>query len=57
MDLTTLCCEAPKNYSEEYDCYYCEPCNTWSESKCDDPICEYCINRPLTPNDQSIKES
>jgi hypothetical protein len=51
MDLNTICCEAPKTYSEEYDCYYCEPCNIWSESKCDDLICEYCINRPVTPKE------
>jgi hypothetical protein len=51
MDLTsTLCCQAPKNYSEEHDCYYCQPCNIWVEDQCDDPTCEYCINRPTTPN-------
>ena len=51
MDLTsTICCLAPKNYSEEYDCYYCEPCNIWSEDKCDDPMCEFCNRRPVTPN-------
>lgn len=46
-------CELNKAYSEEYDCYYCESCNVWSESKCDDPTCEYCINRPLTPKENN----
>jgi hypothetical protein len=37
------------SHSEDYDAYYCENCNEWLESACDDPTCEYCINRPLTP--------
>jgi hypothetical protein len=37
------------SHSEEYDTYYCETCNEWSESTCDDPTCEYCVNRPPTP--------
>jgi hypothetical protein len=45
-----------KVYSEEYDAYYCETCNEWLESSCDDPTCEYCVNRPKVPNEQSIKE-
>ena len=50
MDL--IChCNGEKKYSQEYDSYYCETCNKWSESKCDDPTCEYCVIRPLTPKD------
>jgi len=51
LKMNKLCCQLPKSYSEEYDCYFCEPCNTWSEPKCDDINCEYCINRPVFPND------
>ena len=36
-------------YSEKYDAYYNEKTNEWTEDKCDDPTCEYCINRPATP--------
>jgi|LauGreDrversion4_2_1035121.scaffolds.fasta_scaffold06021_9 hypothetical protein len=51
MDLTsTICCQAPKNYSEEYDAYYCGPCNVWSEDKCGDVECEFCKIRPELPN-------
>lgn len=36
-------------YSEEYDTYYNEETNEWVEDKCDDPTCEFCINRPDKP--------
>jgi len=36
-------------YSEKYDTYYNAKTNEWVEEKCDDPTCEYCINRPHTP--------
>ena len=51
MDLTDkTCCQETKKYSEEYDCFYCDTCNKWTEDKCDDPTCEYCTTRPETPN-------
>lgn len=36
-------------YSEEYDAYYNLVTMTWIDSKCDDPTCEYCLNRPAQP--------
>ena len=42
-------CEDTKMYSEKYDAYHCTECNIWLESKCDDPTCEFCNQRPLTP--------
>ena len=36
-------------YSEKYDAYYDEDTNEWLESKCDDPTCEFCVNRPERP--------
>lgn len=36
-------------YSEKYDAYYNAKTNAWVEDKCDDPTCEYCINRPDKP--------
>ena len=58
MDLTsTTCCQVPKKYSDQYDCYYCEPCNIWSEDKCNDPECEFCNLRPVTPNALTIASS
>ena len=38
-----------KDYSEEYDAYFCGTCNKWLEDKCNDPECEYCPARPATP--------
>ncbi len=38
-----------KEYSEQYDAYYDSATNEWLESKCDDPNCEYCTNRPEHP--------
>lgn len=35
-------------YSEKYDTYYNSKTNEWVEDTCDDPTCEFCINRPLT---------
>ena len=46
-----------QQYSEKYDAYYDDETNEWLESKCDDPTCEFCVNRPARPleepNDQS----
>ena len=36
-------------YSEEYDAYYDEDTNEWLDDKCDDPTCEFCMNRPERP--------
>jgi hypothetical protein len=36
-------------YSEEYDSYYSESRNEWTEDKCSDPECNYCTNRPDRP--------
>ncbi len=46
-----ICDTKQKFYSEAFDTLYCESCNTWLEDKCDDINCEYCINRPVFPND------
>lgn len=45
----TICCQVPKKYSKEYDCYYCDSCNIWSEDKCSDDDCDYCAARPDKP--------
>lgn len=44
------------SHSEEYDAYYCETCNKWLEDKCDDPTCEFCINRPVTPKEENDRK-
>jgi hypothetical protein len=36
-------------YSKEYDAYYNPKTNEWVESRCLDPLCEYCSNRPEKP--------
>jgi hypothetical protein len=36
-------------YSEEWDAFYNPITNEWTESKCDDPTCHYCTNRPERP--------
>lgn len=43
--------EQPKErmYSEEYDAYYNPITNEWIESKCDEPGCAFCSNRPERP--------
>ena len=39
-----------KQYSEKFDAYYDDETNEWLDTKCDDPNCEYCVDRPDTPN-------
>lgn len=36
-------------YYEDFDAYFCAQCNNWTESKCSDPDCTYCPNRPEKP--------
>ena len=44
-------------YSEQWDAYYDESTNEWTESKCDDPTCEYCVGRPEKPMvNQKLRE-
>jgi hypothetical protein len=51
MDINPNYCKCGSNklFSNEYDSYYCDYCNEWLESKCDDPTCEFCTIRPATP--------
>jgi hypothetical protein len=52
MDLTDkMCCQEAKQYSEEYDCFYCSTCDKWLEEKCGDEECDYCWGRPPKPSD------
>lgn len=41
-------------YSEQYDANYNGITGEWTESKCDDPTCEYCDGRPEKPMDEVI---
>ncbi|MDD4564211.1 MAG: hypothetical protein PHE79_01800 [Eubacteriales bacterium] len=34
---------------KKYDALFCPECNQWAESKCSDPDCVYCRNRPDKP--------
>lgn len=43
------CCNGPVFVDKTYDAFYCEKCNVWLESKCNDPNCEYCKDRPEYP--------
>ena len=35
-----------KVYDARYDSYYFTDTGEWAETKCHDPTCEYCIDRP-----------
>ena len=41
--------EKEYQYSEKYDAYYDAETNQWIDSKCSDPNCEFCVNRPERP--------
>jgi len=36
-------------YFYKYDAVCCPRCNIWTETKCNDPNCEFCKNRPESP--------
>ncbi|MBD8026958.1 hypothetical protein H9636_09855 [Ureibacillus sp. Re31] len=44
-----MICEMNLIYYEDYDAYICPKCNRWTETKCSDSNCNYCINRPEKP--------
>jgi hypothetical protein len=46
-------CETCKNdfeYNERYDAYFCRTCDEWTEKKCDDDKCWYCVGRGEKPS-------
>ncbi|MBM3133594.1 MAG: hypothetical protein FJZ95_11280 [Chloroflexi bacterium] len=42
-------CGHAEVYYDLYDSYFCPACNQWLESKCSDPCCSYCKQRPERP--------
>ena len=36
-------------WTDGYDADYCVECNEWLTSKCGDPTCMYCADRPERP--------
>lgn len=36
-------------WDDGYDAYFCKQCNEWIDSKCSDPECEFCKDRPERP--------
>ena len=43
-------CGSKKEYSKDYDSYFCKKCNTWLEPHCTDQRCDFCKRRPAKPN-------
>ena len=60
QELTELCIECDESiwvsgYQNNhryvgYDAKYCRSCDTWLDSTCPDPICQYCSRRPRRPS-------
>lgn len=48
---THLCkfCGEEIAYNAEYDAGFCPACNIWTESRCNDPSCRSCAERPRRP--------
>jgi len=42
-------CKFELVYYDKFDTYFCPACNRWTESRCSDPDCNYCLNRPEKP--------
>ncbi|XRG80755.1 hypothetical protein V5E38_10825 [Rossellomorea sp. GAMAL-10_SWC] len=51
IDIEKFCsiCKHNLAYYEDFDAYFCPKCNNWTESKCNDPECDYCPNGPDKP--------
>lgn len=51
IDKNQSCSDCKFNlvYYEDFDAYFCPQCNNWTESKCSDPDCTCCPNRPEKP--------
>lgn len=46
-----VCKHEEKQHSERHDAYFCRKCGEWLESKCKDPDCEFCKDRPERSKD------
>lgn len=60
MDLNDLkcpTCGTVKLYNADFDSFYCESCNKWSEDICNDRECLFCKTRPLTPKEKNDKQN
>lgn len=42
--------QPPKAYNAEYDAFYNPITDTWLETMCGDPTCDYCAKRPERPS-------
>lgn len=42
-------CGGPNIMDDRNDAKFCPQCDRWTESKCDDPSCDYCPYRPEPP--------
>ena len=51
IDQSKSCSQCKSNlvYYDDFDTYFCFIFNSWTESKCSDPHCKYCPNRPEQP--------
>lgn len=44
-------CGTARLYSAVYDATFCPTDDTWAESGCDDPTCDFCAQRPARPSE------
>ena len=51
LDVSAKCeeCGGRTFYFCIYDADFCPQCNKWLSENCDDPNCEFCADRPDTP--------
>lgn len=43
-------CSSFLRYQERFDAVYCPACDEWQETKCGDPRCRFCSERPRRPS-------
>ena len=49
LDVSCPQCGQALIMNEDYDAEFCPACNIWKASRCGDPSCPYCQNRPERP--------
>lgn len=53
MPIKCFTCGTPAMRNYHYDAYYCPSCLVWIESKCGDPRCVMCFERPKYPKKEN----
>lgn len=43
-------CKHNLKYNSQWDSYFCDKCDIWTDDQCRDPACMFCPDRPKKPS-------